>query len=774
MKDNKFKTTLAFVSIFSFYNLCIGSNVGVFDVDAISGSVKDGVASVAQNFDVDNFFRTLSKVVKDVKHLDFDRSSELCVAIPATNQEVVYNWGFAGSGDLFTPLKSIKPILRTISSSKSFQGNFAIDLGKALLEDHMQQIGQNVPVLNKLLEIELTPKILFSLKTILLLKKFGSVGIEKIQADLLRLFIRLAQSEEFEALRGHTSLSSYLPEGVANIIEKASPSLMIFANEAFNIITDNDFSNKLISEGQKIVSVSGFVFNNKDVANRFFEKWQDYKDSNFAGKVGKAIKNAGYEQNSYEAFVEFKQSPDLIKNNLFAFKDFGVLQNDILPATLKSKATEVASFPKIIEVEDGDEFWILLVTDKFGASQTVKLMLSSLIQTFKDYKGARTNYFKANASQDAKLRKMLDDKQRKIAKIEKFLLSEYGQGSKKRVDDEIRRVNLSFANKIQFSGLQNEIEKIESEEKLLSQEIENRTDNLNENKNQMKKDLIAQEVKQIMALHEKRKKIEDKKKELNAKQQDVENESLDRVSQLEEVINDLDALEILESEKKAAGERVEEELENMISELKEKIEQLEGKDDSGLSLTERLTKRLTISQVYFYEAKRLDSELKSLLREIDSIADLSKKRVEKLKFSSVEEQFKLRIDSLNMQEQQILNENDKAEALAELREALTQVSEVSDAEKEKMQELEIEVGYIVDGKQCVGSVMSYLQNNKEINEFINLVNSEIPEYQGIKEALAGRLKFLSRNSDYIDHNKATLDLLTKKILPEFPISFNKD
>ena len=151
--------------------------------------------------------------------------------------------------------------------------------------------------------------------------------------------------------------------------------------------------------------------------------------------MDKELKDSKLQQESYEVFETFK---NMENSKLVGFKDFGSVRGSNLKERLKKEALQISTFPTVIKVEDGDESWILYVTDKFGATQTVRLLISSLMQTFNDYKSVRSNYFKDNATQAVKLRKLLDDQQRKIAKIDKFLQTQAGKDSQQRVEKDLK------------------------------------------------------------------------------------------------------------------------------------------------------------------------------------------------------------------------------------------------------------------------------------------------------------------------------------------------
>ncbi len=766
MKNNKVRIILAFVSLFSLNSICLSNELntdGFYpvlepvadsqpkagtefgDVVKLYDSATSGVSFVSQVFE---------RIVKDVQYLDFDLSSKFSIQVPGIDQEIVYDWGFAGSGDLFSPLVSIKPELRTASGSKNSQDNFMLELGKAVAQDHAQQIGQNIPVLDKLLKMELTPRILFSLKTVLLLKKFNSVGIEKIQADFLRLFIRLAQSEDFKVLGENATLSSYLPSWATGAIEKTSPSLMIFANEIFDVFAGGGSINEF-DKNNKIVSVCGFVFSDKKKANEVFEKIKNIKNINFISEMNKAIEKVELQQESDDIFNAFK---NMENSKLVGFKDFGSVQGSNFKECLKKEALKISTFPSVLKVEDGDESWILYVTDKFGVTQTLRLLISSLMQTFTDYKLARSNYFKENATQDVKLRKLLDEQQRKIAKIDKFLQTQGGKASQQRLEKALKKINEEFAVNREVSELQAKLNELEGKEK----EYENLI-----YESSMLNNQGEQEIKNILKLVNEKEKIQEQKNfliskiEIAKKQGDAKPQK----DELQKVLADLKDLENLNAQMKIEGQ-ADPELQDAISDLKAKVEQFKGRDDTGLSLQDRLQKREKIAQAYETESELLKGELNNKMKVIELIADSSEKRIEKFKFVIANEQYELRIKSLDQEAQKIRGENEKVTELISL-----QNVSLDTEEQQRVKELEVEVGYIVTGKQCVSSVMTYLQKNKEMNEFMQLVNSEISEYQGIKEVLIKRLEFLAANSDYIRNNRAALNLLIKKIFPEFPITF---
>ncbi len=142
------------------------------------------------------------KIIKDFMHsfsdLDYATSKELIIALPGTGHELSYNWGFVGSGDLFSPLPIIRGQIRPIQSfvASADSATPFIDLGKVVAQNELIKKSKQLPLVKWLSESELSPIKLLVVKTILLVKNSATLGVNALKGELFRLLFRLSLVED--------------------------------------------------------------------------------------------------------------------------------------------------------------------------------------------------------------------------------------------------------------------------------------------------------------------------------------------------------------------------------------------------------------------------------------------------------------------------------------------------------------------------------------------------------------------------------------------------
>ncbi|MFA5307107.1 MAG: hypothetical protein WC365_06680, partial [Candidatus Babeliales bacterium] len=68
---------------------------------------EPGASQSLQNFDLRALTVFGKKLVDSISGLNYYTSREIVVPVPHINQEIVINWGFSGSEDIFSPLPHI-------------------------------------------------------------------------------------------------------------------------------------------------------------------------------------------------------------------------------------------------------------------------------------------------------------------------------------------------------------------------------------------------------------------------------------------------------------------------------------------------------------------------------------------------------------------------------------------------------------------------------------------------------------------------------------------
>ncbi len=381
-----------------------------------------GVVNASQELEqkgLKGFFSLIKQDWQEINELNYFKADKLLIDLP-NNQAFEISWGFGGSGDILTPFPALKFDLKSFDSekvqsdeeqkNKNFWQNlvktFLKSKAKKKIKDKLGEYTKDLPALEWLLKAKNSPVATFTLKLWLLSRyQFDGQEIRK-KVEILRLLFRLAQSGVLNILDHNKSLFSYLPEEVNEVLnENISHDLRNFIDDMWTGLGKGFKQYEFDKDGSynkdKVgIRVYGFVFNDKDFAQECFDK------SVISGFISEDelvqnVKKKSDTCNEYHPdIIDIKRFLD-VKDTSYKFvsdHDFGRINGDTkvsleladyLPEEIKENVLACDDFPKVLMVENGNEFWVIYVKDKLAFWDTVKLSFVSLLKAFEEYRQIR-------------------------------------------------------------------------------------------------------------------------------------------------------------------------------------------------------------------------------------------------------------------------------------------------------------------------------------------------------------------------------------------------
>src|SRR3990172_3758978 len=179
-----------------------------------------------------------------INELDYFSAKDAVITIPTLNQELVINWGFAGSGDLFTALPMAKSLLRSTKIAQHGNEPFNIaDLGALLAQDAITNKTKNLEMLSWLIDAEFGAFKVLCFKLFLLANDYrqDKIDAQTINNELLRLLVRLSLSSSDNVEDASKPLSQRLPRFIKELIQPEVLSLLDTTWSMINVsASEND------------------------------------------------------------------------------------------------------------------------------------------------------------------------------------------------------------------------------------------------------------------------------------------------------------------------------------------------------------------------------------------------------------------------------------------------------------------------------------------------------------------------------------------------------
>lgn len=735
-------------------------------------------------------------IIKDFMHsfsdLDYATSKELIIALPGTGHELSYNWGFVGSGDLFSPLPIIKGQIRPIQSflNPADSATAFIDLGKVVAQNELIKKSKQLPLIKWLSESELSPVKLLVVKTILLVKSNGILGINSLKSELFRLLFRLSLVDDIVLFDLSKPLSSFIPESIKLALDEMSPEIVTTINEVWAHVADSknllqSMSNDASEKSNTLACITAYIFNDEQLAQSCFDNNQQ--------AVEKLIQQSDCSLLAYDDFVRFSKigAPNPLLNparKLVGHKTCGVVNLELgsgLPAAVSAQLKQQASSSVVMIHGVDGQSWIVCKGGKLDVLETAKVFTATLIATFKDYVKARKAVMTSTSVQAVEYRKALQAKELERSKMMTFLQTQHGKACVKRLEQALQALDIQ-RNPAEQNGY--DVVKAEQENIMasLTAEYEKKMADLARlQASAVRTKGDAGRIAQ-MAVAQAQKACELAHQALLNYQLECQDQQSAPVLQPDfshnldqkraEYYSHISALRDMLRKNQTLSLQEQQEIQACIIELESKIKDLSPAQPvkASITLEEIISRRESACALYAQEATVLRQELAQHQAGIMKIVDPTIRMAAKLEFSSMQKGYEAYIASLEQQAARIKQENGKLCQLDAYKNILANNSDaLGIQELEDMQELEYEVGYLM---QTGGTnwLRHLLHASSDITDAMDdLGHSSLSEFKQVKENFFTMLGWIVTHSDHISENQLLYRHFIGLIMPEFLLSFDR-
>ncbi|MFA5306897.1 MAG: hypothetical protein WC365_05610, partial [Candidatus Babeliales bacterium] len=376
------------------------------------------------------------KLVDSISGLNYYTSREIVVPVPHINQEIVINWGFSGSEDIFSPLPHIPVQLRPLSTEPgSASSNFSIkDLGAALAQDALSEQLKQVPFLTWITQTQLTPLKLFYLKLFLLVQTYHHRYVINplfLGSEIIRLLIKLSLAE----MPGTDArpLSQQMPSSIRNAINQMMPHVIELIDILWRGLTDKKLTLK-----QAHIS----KLNPRAVYAVSMQREEDAEN--------------------YLKSLQKQQKPQdfITSNGITRFTSMGLAQaSSQIPQELNEAAQKLTTFPQFIKASAQNRHWVALVTDQLDISDSTQIIALTMARTIAEYATLHTAYLKNNPEAARKHHEQCAADTKRQLKLQAFLQSKIGKESLARIEQELNQIE----QEISGSANQQIIQKLEAQ-----------------------------------------------------------------------------------------------------------------------------------------------------------------------------------------------------------------------------------------------------------------------------------------------------------------------
>lgn len=397
---------------------------------------QPGTPQSLQNFDLRALTVIGKKLVDSISGLNYYTSREMVIPVPHINQEIVINWGFNGSEDIFSPLPHIPVQLRPmISEPGATAGSFSIqDLGSALAQDALATQLKQIPFLTWITQTQLTPLKLFYLKLFLLVQTYHHRQVINplfLGSEIVRLLIKLSLAE----MPGTDArpLSQQMPSSIRNAINQMMPHVIELIDTLWRGLTDRTLTLK-----QAHIS----TLNPRAV---YAISMQSEEDAD-----------------NYLKSLQKQQKPQdfVTSNGITRFTSMGLTQASLqIPQELNDAAQKITTFPQFIKASAQNRHWVALVTDQLDISDSTRIVALTMARTIAEYATLHTAYLKNNPEAARKHHEQCAADTKRQLKLQAFLQSNIGKESLARIEQELNQIE----QEIKGAANQQIIKKLEAQ-----------------------------------------------------------------------------------------------------------------------------------------------------------------------------------------------------------------------------------------------------------------------------------------------------------------------
>lgn len=333
---------------------------------------------------------TFKQVLENLGDLDFYTSTSLSVVLPGTGKALTYDWKEAGSGDIFIPFQTIKPVIKPIETKATAAPFSATDLVKTLLENEALKKGKKFSLTKN---FELTPLRLFILKMALLAKyAYIERDASTIISEVLRMVVKLSLVEDNTFFDRSKTLSSYLPEVVTESLNALCPGLTEMLDEVWTYIMTEQPDQLVIP-----VQAHAYLFKDAALADECFALVQNSNSDEFEKTVEAFVAQKKCQLCPVGDVKKFKGAPlNALTKKLVGKYHASDISTDTLIGSIGG-AELIQDNEHVFQYDaGGNEFWIISSSSDMGFFVTLKQILRVLIMSVKELIRAKQEFAKNN------------------------------------------------------------------------------------------------------------------------------------------------------------------------------------------------------------------------------------------------------------------------------------------------------------------------------------------------------------------------------------------
>ncbi len=712
------------------------------------------------NIDFGKMVDTFYSALKTVKGLNYYTTDS--VRFNVLGQEIFFDFGFAGHGNLFMPLT---PVYAKIISNKESAASQVVNIAlssfaKTVIEDEIQKKGKNVEFLKWLLDCKLNPFQLFSFKFLILLNTARLDGDwSRLAEETFCLLFRLSQSKDLGFLEKGKHFSDCLPGTVKSLLKESQLGLVEFIDDLWCVLTKSkdDSSQVLVTPAQ----VNAFVFRNEDFAKNVYEKFKDYSEADLYNQIDLFIKAQGYDLVDMSDFVNFRSDKNLSENKfaikLVGHEEFLLSNNSDKPVELVAQANDLSSKPGLIFAKDDThhEYWVAHVTQDVSLINALKEVILVLAGSFKDYIQTKKEFFYGTDDSSLRYKDEFDSEEKRHTELEKFVRS----GDNWHVLEDIKReidliINQHSDSEIseqdKVSSLESDIARLEKQKGEKIADLAKWQNHLffwngkNAEDTQRKINAINAEISKI-------------KIQLDSLRGKTDKKDEQRLDHLYKILD----------EKKANGETPSDKLLEAIKTLEERVAESSKQLVRAKTIEEKIAVRESIAKLLERKTVELSYKVQLELKKLDEIDNPEDRLIQEFLLDESVHLQKVFLDQLERVASKIRSDNDKARKLEAYRRVFGLLSE-DKVTSEKLQEkdrLELEVGHILDGDKHENFVAEIMARESFLSRFVKDMSEYPNKFMLVKQRLQNSLSQILQNSSRFKNNTKLYTYLWRNSMP---------
>ncbi|KKQ33628.1 MAG: hypothetical protein US49_C0001G0308 [candidate division TM6 bacterium GW2011_GWF2_37_49] len=723
-------------------------------------------------------FSILANALKTAASLNYFKDDG--VTFDFVGNKVSFDWGFAGSGDIFKPLEVITP--KFSFAEDQIGTTSATSVVKVLALNALKKQGGKSDTFKWFKNFKLTPLHLFGLKLILLVKSLDDQNASYLFEEVACLLFRLSLVDDLSFIDKSKPLTAYLPESLNDLLEDMG-GLSGFINQIWHTIVSNKVAPSELTL-KKPVTVNGFVFIDQSLAKDAFENFKAYQGSDFCEKFeafgqGKfQIDPSTFRSISGEVSVEDLASDvNPFARNIVGYREFNLDNNTFTGSALDEKVIKQV---KALEGKDGvvsfehdGKFWVAQVTYDLGAVGALKSLMLTFVRTFKEYVSVKKSLYEGSdkASEDYRIAVKSVDTKRK--ELEMFVRTVEGKAA---FEDVCKQVNAvicpalpeGIAKELQDSKaeLDKDIARLEA----LKAAVEQRRDQVDGlvalSTGQNSYVLLAESTKLTSEITNLCGQIKVKQQDVNSVVAKLQGAA---VVEDESILQDRQTLERLKKivhEKQAANAVVPQAVIDRVATLEQRIINATKQQQIKTKFKDVLVARENVAQIFEEKASALRKQADQQRLELEQIKNSDEKIVQEIIFEDSKSLADKFISRLEDSAKQIRASSDKAKRLEVLRKADLK-NQVTDVRK-TTDLLELEVGHILDGTSHENFIHVLMMKPSIFGEFVSDMikagDSDV-KFMGLKQRIAESVKQVVDGSEVVQENFIVVKYLMQHLPP---------